>query len=193
RAVEDPGLAEDALLGEAGNVLRDVAHGVERVRDDDEDGVGRLRHYLLGDRLDDALVRRYEVVPAHPGRARLAGRDHHDVGAGGLLVAVRPHDGRLVAQDRPRLVDVERLALREVLDDVDEDDVRVVAAGDLLCRGRAHGTGADDGDLAAPLAVGRGGGAANLGHTVTPSLSMIASATSLVPTAVGSSRVGFMS
>ena len=42
RGVEDPGHAEHALLREAGGVLRDVAHRVERVRDDDQDRVGRL-------------------------------------------------------------------------------------------------------------------------------------------------------
>src|SRR5262249_32620029 len=38
--VEDPGHAEDALLRPARDVLRDVAHRVERVRDDDQDRVG---------------------------------------------------------------------------------------------------------------------------------------------------------
>ena len=128
---------------------------------------------------DDRLVRRHEVVAAHPGRARLAGRDHDHVGALGLVVAVRAEDVRLEAEHRAGLVHVERLALREVRDDVDEDDVRVVAARELEGAGGADVAGADDGDFSTQLA--------------TPSLSMIASATSLVPTAVGSSRVGFMS
>ena len=51
-----------------------------------------------------------------------------DVGAGGLLVAVRARDVRLVAEHGAHLVDVERLALGQALLDVDEDDVRVVAA-----------------------------------------------------------------
>ena len=42
------------------------------------------------DGADDLLVRRDEVVAAHAGRARDAGGDHDDVGAGGLLVAVEP-------------------------------------------------------------------------------------------------------
>ena len=75
---------------------------------------------------------------------------------------------------------IEGLALRIVRDDVDEDDVRVVAAGDLLRARGADVAGADDRDLSSHV-------------TRAPSLSMIASATSLVPTADGSSRVGFMS
>src|SRR6185436_5603015 len=110
----------------------------------------------------------------HPGLPRQAGGDDDDVGAGSLVVAVRADDGRLVAEDRGGLVQVERLALREVLLDVDEDDIRVVAARDLLRRRRADVPCAHDGDLLPSC------------HTRTPIRSMIASATSLVPTAVGS-------
>ena len=71
-----------------------------------------------------------------PQRA-LSGGDHDDLRAGGLLVAVRARDGRLVTQHRGRLVQVERLALRIVGDDVDEHHVGVVAACDLLRARRA--------------------------------------------------------
>ena len=134
----------------------------------------------------------HEVVAAHARRARLAGGDDDHVGAGRLVVAVRADDARLEAEHGAHLVDVERLALREVLDDVDEDDLGVVAAGQLERAGRAHVAGADDGHLPPPLER-REIVATDVAHTRTPSLSMIASATSLVPTAVGSSRVGFMS
>ena len=103
--------------------------------------------------------------------------------AGGLLVAVRAGDVRLVAEHGAHLVDVERLALRQALLDVDEDDVGVVARREHLRARRADVPGADDGDLAPRCSCG----------TSASSFSMIASATSLVPTAVGSSRVGFMS
>ena len=104
--------------------------------------------------------------------------------AGRLLVAVRADDVRLVAEHRAHLVDVERLALRQALLDVDEDDVRVVARGEHLRARRADVAGADDGDLPSGCSCGR---------TLASSFSMIASATWLVPTAVGSSRIGFMS
>ena len=102
---------------------------------------------LTRDLADDRLVRGDEVVARHPGRAGLPGRDHDHVGALGLLVAVRAEDVRLEAEHRAGLVHVERLPLREVGDDVDEDDVRVVAARELEGAGRADVPGADDGDL----------------------------------------------
>src|SRR5262249_28317595 len=117
---------------------------------------------------------------AHAGRAGLSGRDHDHVRALRLVVAVRAHDPGLVAEHRAGLIHVERLALREVGDDVDQHDVRVVPPRDLLRTGGADVASAYDRDL------GPHG-------TRTPSFSITASATSLVPTAVASSRVGFMS
>src|SRR5579862_1052099 len=181
--VENARHAEHALFRPAGDVLRHVAHRVERLRDDDEDRVRALRDHLLGDGTDDLLVRRDEVVARHPRRAREARRDDDDRRACTLLIVVRADDVRLVAENGAHLVDVERLALRQAFLDVDEDDVRVVAGRQDLRARRAHIAGADDGDLPAHA------------HTGIPasSFSMIASATSLVPTAVASLRVGFMS
>src|SRR5207248_7375542 len=101
---------------------------------------------------------------------------------------VRPgchtHEPGLEALDRPRLVEVEREPLGLALDDVGEHDgLEHVVLGEALRGGRAVEPGADDGDLSVP------------GHqdVNSSSLLMIASAYWLVPTAVGSSRVGFMS
>ena len=71
RRVEDPGHPEDPLARETGGLQGHVAHRVERVRDDDQDRVGRVRHGLLDDRADDAGVLGQQVVAAHP---RLAGQ-----------------------------------------------------------------------------------------------------------------------
>ena len=112
---------------------------------------GRDGDHLLGHGLDDLLVRRHEIVAPHPGRARQPGGDHDDRGACALLVAVRADDRRLEAEHGAHLVDVERLALRQALLDVDEDDVRVVALREHL---RARGTdvpGPHDGHLLSHL------------------------------------------
>src|SRR5205823_9719589 len=87
----------------------------------------------------------------------------------------------LEALDRPRLVDVERHALRPTLDDVDQPDrLEDVVLGQPLRGGRPVEPGADHRHL--PVAP----------HD-QPNFSMIASAYSPVPTAVGSFRFGFMS
>ena len=99
------------------------------------------------DRADDARVLGQQVVAAHARLARQAGGDHDDVGAGRVRVVVGAHDPHVVAHDRRRLRHVQRLALGQALDDVDEDDVREPRLSDALRGGRADVAGADDGDL----------------------------------------------
>src|SRR5205823_6278568 len=89
---------------------------------------------------------------------------------------VRPHDRGLIAEDGAHLVDVERLPLRQVLHDVDEDDVAVVAGGEHLRARRTDVAGADNRDLAPT-------------HTRAASESMIASASSLVQTAASDPKL----
>ena len=119
-----------------------------------EDRVRRLRRGLFDDRPDDPGILRKQVVPAHPGLAGEPGGDHDDVRAGRIGVVVRADDPRVVTDDRRGLGEVESLALRQPLHDVDEDDVGETRLGDPL-RGRgADIAGTDDGDLVACHAVG---------------------------------------
>ncbi len=147
RRVEHAGHADDALAREAAGLHGHVAHRVERVGDDDQDRVGRDRRGLADDRADDARVLGQQVVAAHARLAGQAGGDDDDVGAGRVGVVVGARDRAVVAHDRRRLGQVERLALGQPLDDVDQDDVGQASLGDALGGGRADVAGADDGDL----------------------------------------------
>src|SRR4051812_1173183 len=57
RRVEHARHADHPLLGEAAGLVGHGAHGVERVRDHDQDRVGRLLHERRGHVADDLLVR----------------------------------------------------------------------------------------------------------------------------------------
>ena len=106
----------------------------------------RVRHGLADDGADDARVLGHQVVAAH---ARLAGQaaGHHDhVRAGRLRVVVGAADLHVVPDHRRRLGEVERLALRQPLHDVDQHHVRQPGLGDALRGRRADVAGADDGD-----------------------------------------------
>ena len=103
----------------------------------------------LDDRADDPGVRRHQLVAAHARLARDPGRDDDDVRARGVGVVVRAGDPRIVSDDRSGLREVETLALRQAVDDVDEDDVGEAGLGDALRGRRADIPGADDGDLVA--------------------------------------------
>ena len=89
-------------------LLRDVAHRVEQVGDDDQDRVRRVAHRLLDDGPDDPGVLGEQVVAAHARLAGAAGGDDDDVGAGGVRVVVRsdhaascPTTGAASARSRP--------------------------------------------------------------------------------------------
>ena len=100
-------------------------------------------------------------------RARPGGHDD-DVGAGRVGVVVRPAHAHVVADDRRGLGEVERLALRQALDDVDEHDVGEPGLRDALGGGGADVPCADDGDER--MGHGAGGSSSAGGWpTVTPS------------------------
>jgi hypothetical protein len=93
---------------------------------------------LGDDAAHDLRVLREEVVPAHAGLPGEAGGHDDDVGPGGRLVVVGAGDPAVVAVHRPRLQEVQRLALGQALDDVRQDDVGQLPLDDVL-RGRgAH-------------------------------------------------------
>ncbi len=83
---------------------------------------------------------RDEVVARLPGLAGDAGGDDEDVGALEVRPVARAADVGVVAEDRAVLLEVERLALREVLlrRDVEEKDV-----AELLVRAEARELAAD--------------------------------------------------
>src|SRR5215213_4267292 len=83
-----------------------MAHRVQRVCNDDDDGVGRILHHLLGDTPYDLLVVVEQVSTAHPRLARLAAGYHDHVRAGGVLVVVRTDDVGVEAEDGAGLHDV---------------------------------------------------------------------------------------
>ena len=78
------------LAGKAGDFLHQTDHRIERVGDDDDEGVGRVLLDALADRVDDLGVDADQVVTAHAGLARHAGGHDHDVGAGDVLVVDEP-------------------------------------------------------------------------------------------------------
>ena len=74
--------------------------------------------------LHDLVVGVQQIVAAHAGFAGDAGGDDDDVGVGRVLIVVGASDVGVALFDGHGFEQVEALALRHTLDDVDEDDVR---------------------------------------------------------------------
>ena len=108
---------------------------------------GRVLLQRLGDGLDDLGVDADEIVAAHARLARHAGGDDADVGAREVGVVVAALDLDVEALDGPGGGEVERLALRQALDDVEQDDVAEPLQRAQVRERAADHAGADERDL----------------------------------------------
>ena len=99
---------------------------------------GRMRLDAVADRVHHLQIDAEQVVAAHAGLARHAGGDDDDVGAGDVGVGARARELGVEALDRPGFGEIERLALRHAVDDVEQDDV-----AQFLQRGQMRQRAAD--------------------------------------------------
>ena len=88
-----------------------------------------------------------KVVAAHAGLARHAGGDDADLGAVDRIVGVGAGHARVEAVDRRRLDQVERLALRNALGDVEQHDVAELLEADEMGKRAADLAGTDQCNL----------------------------------------------
>jgi hypothetical protein len=149
RRVEHAGHADDLLARKARDALELVHHGVERVRHDDDERVGRRLLEVLADAADDLEVDAQQIVARHAGLARHARRDDDDVRPGDVGPVGRARDLRVVAEHGAVLLEVEGLALGEalLLGDVEEDDVAELLARDEGGELAADVAGTDERDF----------------------------------------------
>lgn len=147
RGIENSGHTHHAIFGKARHFLHNVNHRIQRVRDDDDEGVRRVGFDALGHLLYDFGVRADQVVPGHARLPRNTGRDDDDVRAGDVLVIVRAADSGVAAFDRRRLMDVETFALRHSFHDVEQNDVSEFFLSGQEGHGAADLAGSDQCDF----------------------------------------------
>ncbi len=123
RRIQHARHADDFFRVEAGFLLHHPHHRVERVGDDDDERVRAEFFQVLRHRRNDAGVGGDEVVAAHAGLARDPGGDDHHIRAFEVLVIIRAFDGSIDAFDRTGLRNVERFALRQAFDHVEQHHI----------------------------------------------------------------------
>jgi len=89
-AIQHAGHTDHALAREAANPVRELRHGIQRVGNQNQDRVRRLRHHVLDHLAHDVHVGLDEVRPAHTGLASNPRGYDRNVRARGLRVAVGP-------------------------------------------------------------------------------------------------------
>ena len=134
-------------FGSAAALLQGPDHGVERIGDADDEGVGRVFLDAGADLLHHLEIDAEQVVAAHAGLARNAGGDDAHRRALDPLVGIGAGEAGVEALDRRRLHEVERLALRHPLHDVEEDDVAELLEADQMSERAADLARADQRNL----------------------------------------------
>ena len=138
RRIQHARHADHAVLGESAHPEGRLHHGVERVRHHNQNRIRRVLRRLLDGGLHHLVIRLQQIVAAHAGLAREARRHHHHVGIGGVLVIVRPLDLDVVAFNRARFQQVQTLALRDALQNVDQHHIRQLLVHNAVRKRRTH-------------------------------------------------------
>ena len=112
RGIQHPRHAHHLLVRQAGCLLQRPDHGIERVGDADDEGVGGVFLDAGPDLLHHLEIDREEIVAAHARLARHAGGDDADLGVVERVIGIGAGEGSVEPIDRRGLRDVERFALR---------------------------------------------------------------------------------
>ena len=108
-----------------------------------------MRLDARADRVHHLEIDAEQIVAAHARLARHAGGDDDDVGAGDRRVVARARELGVEALDRAGFGEIERLALRNAVDDVEQDDVAQLLHRREMSQRAADLSGSDQCDLLA--------------------------------------------
>src|SRR5262249_44305373 len=106
--------------GKAAGLLQRPDHGVERIGDADDEGIGRVFPDAGADLLHHLEVDAEEIVTAHAWLARHPSGDDADSGTVDGVVGIGTGETRIEAFDRRRLNEIERLALGNAFGNVEQ-------------------------------------------------------------------------
>ena len=130
--IENRAGADDLMLRKTGNLMEYVGQHVYGVGDKNINRLRRDAHNLRGNILEDVDVHLRQLESGLTRLPRKTGGDNHDIRVRCCLIVARADDGRR-AEWRP-LIDVQRLAERLLLVDVDQHDFRSGALNHQIVR-----------------------------------------------------------
>ena len=84
------------MFGKTAGVESHMTHGIQRIADDDNDGVRRSFGHLFGHFLHDAGVGAEQVVTAHSGLAGDSGGNNDDIRSLCGVIGINPGQMRIV-------------------------------------------------------------------------------------------------
>ena len=137
--IQDSRHSDDAVLGKAGDLLHHIHHCVQWVGDDDHEGIGRQVANLLGNALHDTGILVDKIVSAHSRTSWQTRRHDDDIGIGGRFIVIRTGEIDVVSVHGTRCQQIQRLALRDTLSDIDQDHIAKFLHGGQVCQCSTYG------------------------------------------------------
>ena len=107
-----------------------MGHRIQRIRYDNQDAVWRELDNLFGNRFHNLRVCVQQIVTAHARFPSYTGRDDDNIGIRGLLITVCSNQSRVITIDRRGFGQIQSLALRNTIDNIDENYVAEL----LICK-----------------------------------------------------------
>src|SRR5262245_13293108 len=135
------------MLRQATTFLQRPYHCVERVGDADDERVGSVFFDSRTDLPHDFEVDIKQIVAAHAGLARHARGDDAYIGTFDPIIAIGPDKPGIEIIDGRGFCDIEGLALRDALHDVEEHDVPKLFQSNEVSQRAANLAGADQRNL----------------------------------------------
>ncbi len=132
RAIEYASHANDLVFGEARNALKRPDHCIERVRDADDEGVGRIFFDARAHLLHHLQVDFEKIVATHAGLARHACRHDDDVSAFDVGVIIHTLKSGVEAFDGRSLGNIQRFALRHAFHNVEQHHIAQLFKADQV-------------------------------------------------------------
>jgi hypothetical protein len=127
--------------------VSDIGHGIQRIGDNDQDGIWRILYNILRNLFDNLGVDGEQIIAAHSGLAGNPCGDNNDVGISRILVIVGADDIGIKTLDGSGLAQVESFALRHAFNDINDADIPQLLGCSPVGRGGAYETSANDSDL----------------------------------------------
>ena len=121
--IQNPSHADDPFAVETRQFISSLHHRIQRVGDYDENRLRRVSNHILDHIGHDLEIGVQQIVAAHAGLSRKAGRDNHDVAVGCVGVVVRAGDVDVGSFNGKSLLQIQRLALRHAFDYIDHHHV----------------------------------------------------------------------
>jgi hypothetical protein len=117
--IQHAGHADHAVMREARRLAHHPNHNVQRIGDDDDEGVRTVGAQSLAHVADDFGVDADQIVAAHARLARHARGDDRHIGASDVGIVAGAAQRRIEAFDRRCLRQIQTLTLRHAVDNIE--------------------------------------------------------------------------